>query len=90
MRYAAGPVIENWVAGADPIVVTLPKTTSRYMLRVREAVDATIALDAVPAQLWTLKAGEYYAEEDLCLPGTLKLQVSVAAGSTLEVWRWDA
>lgn len=89
-RLARTPTIDNWVASADPIHVVLPKATARYMLRIREPVDATVALWEQPAKLWTLKAAETYSEENLCLDVPLELAVNVAAGSTLEVWRWDA
>ena len=85
---AKRPSIDNYVATADPVVIRLPSTTSRYLLQVREAVDATIAVQPANRELWTLRAGSTLSEERLALDAELVLEVSTTAGSTVEVWSW--
>lgn len=89
MTCAASPTIRNYLATADPVAVTIDRQVVRYMLRVRESVDATINLPSDPAALFTLKAGEVLSEERLALRNEVELRVSVTAGSTVEVWTWD-
>lgn len=84
--------IEQQPGAAAGVEVFIPLSTTEYALQAVDSAGAGVAWELRTAKAgpgFHFAAGASWTEDDLTLDQDLKLWVLSAAGSTVEVARWE-